>query len=491
MANTDRLAVSLQELTLTPYDVLIVGGGIVGAGVARDAAMRGLRTALIEQYDYAFGTSSRSSRLLHGGLRYLAQGRVGLVYEASREKALLSRLAPHLCQPLDFLFPTRHGTQWRKWKLHIGVKVYDWMTSDRNFVSSRGLDREETLAALPGLDPTGLSGAVRYYDALTNDARLVLDTLRSAAHAKADLRSYTRLVASERRDNLWHAEVADTYAGGTATLRARTIINATGAWSDRLAPSETTLRPTKGIHLVVHQDRLPIGDEAVVLPEENRLLFAIPWGDRIILGTTDTDYDGPLETPGVTREDIDYVLGVVNTAFPQAGLAPADVLSTWSGLRPLVANEAGDPSDISREHEITQAQPCWWDITGGKLTTYRLMAEQAVDRLLAKTQIPARSCSTSDQPLLTEPAFSAVVSPPVSRDAIAHFAHREAACHLDDVMLRRTSWRHDAPDPAAAAETVAEWLADELDWSDEQRRQELARYQRIVEDAWYSPECCG
>ncbi|MGB7157003.1 MAG: glycerol-3-phosphate dehydrogenase/oxidase, partial [Tepidisphaeraceae bacterium] len=413
---------AIARMRMEPLDVLVVGGGIVGSGVARDAAMRGLRIALIDRNDFAFGTSSRSSRLLHGGLRYLAQGRIGLVREASVEKVVISRIAPHLAAPLPFIFPTHRGSEWKRWKLAIGVKAYDLLCSGQNLGKSEVLSHDETLAKLPGLEPKGLTGAVRYFDGLTNDARLVLDTIRSAAAAGAIVANYTALESASADGDLWKCRVSDTLqwhgrlAHASATeihgrdahatkieVRARCVVNATGAWADTLAASGVELRLTKGVHLVVDRARLNIPD-AVVMAEGSRILFAIPWGERVILGTTDTDYDGPVDSPICDETDVRYVLRVVNDSFPRAKLEPNDVISSWAGLRPLIAggsNGKGKPSDISRRHQIRMTQPGWIDVAGGKLTTYRLMAEQTVDEVVDYTKRPAARCTTDVTPLLS------------------------------------------------------------------------------------------
>ncbi len=463
-------------------DLLVIGGGIVGAGVARDAAMRGLQIGLIEQYDFAFGTSSRSSRLLHGGLRYLAQGRVGLVREASKEKCVLHRIAPHLADPLPFVFPTRKGLRWAKWKLSVGVKLYDLLCGRRNLGKSGTLGRAAMLEMLPWLAPEGITGAVRYYDGLTNDARLVLDTLRSAAGHGALVANYVRFEDANRQDNGWQCSMKDVRNDRPTELQAKCIVNATGPWSDKLPHSRTKLRLTKGVHLVVDRRRLPVPD-AVVLTEGDRILFAIPWGERVILGTTDTDYDGPVESPRCDNGDVAYVLEVVASLFPKAGIEASDVISTWSGLRPLVADRRGNPSDISRRHEIKMGEPGWWDITGGKLTTYRLMAEQTVDRIVRYLGCNAEPCRTAAEPLLSgseTEGLSAVVPPGVSERAVRHYCTDEWAVHLDDVMVRRTSWRYYHRDHLEIAGRVAGWMAEVLGWDKTTTEAELDRYRRCV-----------
>jgi glycerol-3-phosphate dehydrogenase len=491
MANSnpqrDRAA-ALAQLQHGEFDVLVVGGGIVGAGVARDAAMRGLRTALVEQRDFASGTSSRSSRLLHGGIRYLAQGRIGLVREASREKTVLGRIAPHLADPLPFLFPTRRRSPWGWWKLSAGVKVYDLLCGGKNFGRSRSLGVAATLELLPGLSQERLTGAVRYYDALTSDARLVIDTLRSAARHGAVAVNYTKLLAANQDGDAWRCDVQDVETEARLTVGARTVVNATGPWSDRLPNSKTTLRLTKGVHLVVDRTRLPV-PEAVVMAEGERILFAIPWGERVILGTTDTDYDGDLAEPSCDAADVAYVLEVTNATFPEAKLTPDDVISTWSGLRPLVADPHGNPSDISRRHEIAMSNPGWWDVTGGKLTTYRLMAEETVNAIARRLGRKSAACTTGDEPLVSaeESAISGGVLPPLPSAAVVEHACRaEWARQLEDVMIRRTSWRHYQADHAPLAEQVARWMGGQLGWSEAEGNEQLRRYRETCRH----PECC-
>lgn len=472
----------LTQLDERPLDVLVIGGGIVGAGVARDAAMRGLRTGMIEQNDFASGTSSRSSRLLHGGMRYLAQGRVGLVREASKEKTILRRIAPHLAQPLEFVFPTRRGSGYPRWKLGVGVKIYDLLCGVGQGGGSGSMGVDEALRRVPGLNAERLTGAVRYFDALTSDARLVLDTLTSARNHGAVACNYVRLVDAKLDGDTWRCEVEDVGAQSQHVVRTRAVINATGPWSDRIPQSSTTLRLTKGVHLVIDRSRLPVAD-AVVLAEGSRILFVIPWGERIILGTTDTDYHGPLEEPSCDAEDMAYILDVVNDAFPAAKLNGADIVSTWSGLRPLVADPSGKPSDISRRHKITMSHPGWWDVTGGKLTTYRMMAEETVDSIAKHLGAKTPPCGTATTPLMEggqAAAFSGILPPPVSAAAVSYYCQSEGARHLDDVMIRRTSWRHYHHHHMELAENVARWMADELSWDDADVASELQRYRRLT-----------
>jgi glycerol-3-phosphate dehydrogenase len=467
------------QLADTSFDVLVIGGGIVGSGIARDAAMRGLRTALVDRHDFAFGTSSRSSRLLHGGLRYLEQGRIGLVREASVEKKILHRIAPHLAQPLGFVFPSYQPQGRPLWQLRVGVKLYDLLCSGRNFAASRGFTRDETLRDLPALNPQGLRGSVRYFDALTNDARLVLDTLRSAARHGAVVSNYVRFHDAAREGAGWQCVVEDVLAGKTFSVRARTIVNATGPWAHQLPHSGVKLRLSKGIHLVVDRSHLPVSD-AVVMTEGKRILFLIPWGERLIIGTTDTDYVGAPEAVTTEAADVDYVLRAVRAAFPEVRLGAGDIISAWAGVRPLIANPDGSPSDISRAHEIRSPETGWWDVSGGKLTTYRLMAEQTVDRLVETLGFPASDCRTAREPLLGEAGadggFSGILPAPFAPEAVEHFVREEWATSLSDVLVRRSGWHYYFADIDARAETVASWLAPLADWSSSRRETELVRY---------------
>lgn len=478
----------IEQLQEQPLDVLVVGGGIVGSGVARDAAMRGLRSGLVEQHDFASGTSSRSSRLLHGGMRYLAQGRVGLVWEASKEKTLLRQIAPHLAEPLEFIFPTRKANGWPRWKLGLGVKVYDLLCGVGKGGGSGSMGVAETLRRVPGLDDEQLTGAVRYHDALTNDSRLVFDTINSAVQHGAIACNYVKLLDATLEGDLWRCELEDLRTASLLVVKARSVVNATGPWSDKMPNSETSLRLTKGVHLVIDRTRLPM-DDAVVLAEGSRILFVIPWGERIILGTTDTDYRGPLENPSCDPEDVAYILQVVNEAFPAAKLTTKDLVSTWSGLRPLVADKNGNPSDISRRHKIAMSHAGWWDVTGGKLTTYRLMGEETVDAIVRFLGAKVSPCLTATTPLVENgqrgenghaESFSGILPPPVSAAAVSRYCRVEAARHLDDVMIRRSSWRHYHHNHMELAANVAKWMAAELGWTEAETETELQRYRRLT-----------
>lgn len=474
---------ALDQLSGAPFDLLIIGGGIVGSGIARDAAMRGLRVGLIEQHDFAFGTSSRSSRLLHGGLRYLAQGRVGLVHEASVEKKIVHQIAPHLGDPLAFVFPTySDNKEWKLWQLKIGVKIYDLLCGGRNLGASSWMNKGDALKWIPQLQDKNLNGAVRYYDGLTNDARLVLDTLRSAGKSGAVILNYCKFEKGDFVSGEWQCEATDRLAGGTYKVRARAVVNATGPWADGLQHSHVKLRLTKGVHLVVDRTKVPVPD-AVVMAEGKRILFAIPWGERTIIGTTDTDYNGSLDKIFADDDDIAYVLKITNLHFPAAQLDKKDVISAWAGVRPLIADPNGKPSDISRSHQIKNPEPSWWDVAGGKLTTYRLMAEQTVDQIVSKLNLKAGACRTAKEPLLPKNevnGLSAITPPDFCRSAVEHYCRNEWAIHLDDVLVRRTSWHYYFQDAEKRAHEVAKWMSEILGWDESKKADEILRYQKFT-----------
>ena len=467
----------LSRLTSETFDLLVVGGGITGAGIARDAAMRGLTTALIDRHDFAFGTSSRSSCLLHGGLRYLEQGHIGLVREASLEKQTLHGIAPHLAQPLPFIFPVYRKQGRPLWQLTLGVKLYDLLCGGRNFGPSHRWDRERLLQALPDIEEDNLRGAVRYFDAFTSDCRLVIDTLRSADDHGACLTNYMRLDEASRIDDLWHCRVSDSLTETGHEIRAQCVISATGPWGSRSPNSTLPIRPTKGIHIVVDRKRVPVPD-AVVMPAGKRILFALPWEKRTIVGTTDTDYSGDPEDVRVSSEDIQYVLKVVNRYFPGVELKSGDIRAAWAGLRPLISepDSGGNESEISRTHEIVEHRDGWIEVGGGKLTTYRLMAEQAVSRACRKVRSTVPACLTAKQPIpapdLT--GASAVIPPAYSDELVRYFCREEQAMRLTDIMCRRTKWLYYLDRPLEAAAKAADVLAAELAWSAADRDREMA-----------------
>ena len=299
-----------------------------------------------------------------------------------------------------------------------------------------------------------------YYDALTNDARLVIDTLRSAAQHGAAVCNYVRFEKADRK-GAWACSLRDERTGAAVKLYAGTIVNATGPWAQEIEHSAVKLRLSKGIHLVIDGKRLGM-TAPLVLAEGSRILFVIPWGERVIIGTTDTDYSGRPEEVAVDNSDVAYVLNAVNTSFPELRLTESDVISTWAGVRPLIADPDGAPSEVSRAHEIHTPEPGWWDVAGGKLTTYRLMAEHTVDQLCHYLRRKNLQCRTADTPLLdeSERSYSRVVPPQITREAVKHFMSHEWALTPEDVMIRRSSWQFYMRDSDTQSAQVALWMQE-------------------------------
>ncbi|MAQ17924.1 MAG: glycerol-3-phosphate dehydrogenase [Sandaracinus sp.] len=376
-------------------DVLVVGGGIVGTGVARDAVRRGLKVALVEMRDLAYGTSSRSSKLVHGGLRYLEHYEFSMVFESVSERRVLMDLAPHLVNPLGFLFPVYDGDRHNLFVINAGMWLYDGLSLFRSPRIHKNLKPKEVAEVEPTLDARGLQGAPLFYDCSTDDARLTLETALDAMGHGATIATGAKVVRFLRSADgrVAGAEVEDTLGGEERReIRAKVVVNATGPWTDRvreLSPipgkdKRDVLRPTKGIHIVVPADKLPVKHAVTCYhPVDERVLFALPWGDRTYLGTTDTDYEGDPADVAATSEDVDYLLTVAAHYFPDFPVGREDVIATWAGLRPLVAPPTGanvSESDVSREHEILVGRDGLLTIAGGKLTTYRKMAGEVVDR---------------------------------------------------------------------------------------------------------------
>ncbi|MDQ3931906.1 MAG: glycerol-3-phosphate dehydrogenase/oxidase [Actinomycetota bacterium] len=510
-------------------DVLVVGGGITGVGIALDAAARGLTVALVERDDLASGTSSKSSKLIHGGLRYLEQREFGLVYEAVRERNLLRHLAPHLVRPLGFAIPTGDG--WRRVAVKAGLTLYDGMAAGRNLRSHQRLDAEALLEALPGLAEGCEGGGYRYYDCQTDDARLTLAVAQAARASQALIVTHAEVVDFLRfRNAVVGCSVRDRLGGASFDLAARWVVNATGVWADRvraLGPEDTSslLTPSKGVHLTVRDRDLRLRDGAFISSGANdgRFVFVIPWGQQVIVGTTDDHYEGDLEEPSVTAPDADYLLHAVNTSFGTS-LTLADVIAAWAGLRPLLRGrgDSSAPSDLSRRHAIFEEPKGLVTITGGKLTTYRRMAEELVDRIVA-AEGAKNPCVTHRLPIgvrgRIEDALAALqemarllgldpqlagsllhrhgsqaaavvafcaehgetdrLTPelPYLQGEVRWAARYEMARTLDDVLQRRL--RVSLRDPQAggrAATWAAQVLAEELGWSPAERGHQLDTY---------------
>lgn len=522
-----------------PVDVLVVGGGITGAGVARDAALRGFRTAVVEKGDLAGGTSSVSSRLIHGGIRYLEQGELHLVLEASRERRVLLGIAPHLVHPLPFVFPVYRGARVPAWKLRAGMWLYDALAAFRNVKMHRWLGRRGTKRLEPTLRDKDLRGAALYYDAQTDDARLAIATMRSAAQAGALVASYAEVTALLRPDGQARgATVRDALTGRSYTVRALVVVNATGPWVDRVrrldeAAAEPLLRLTKGAHIAVPRNRIGHTNAVTLMsPIDGRVMFVVPWGDLSYIGTTDTDDDASPEEVRATAPDVVYLLRSANAFFPQARLSPRDVIATWAGLRPLLRPpRAVSPSEASREHRVVESASGLLTIAGGKLTTYRVMARDVVDRVASRLhaldgrpraarprtdRLALPGGETADLEGLTKSAVERGVSESTARHLVAaygsesaavlnlvdrdralggriiagrpelwaevvHAVERELALRLADVLVRRLHLFYAARDQAVpATSAVADRLAETLGWDAARRAEEVETYLKLV-----------
>jgi glycerol-3-phosphate dehydrogenase len=396
----DTRAENLERLEREAFDVCVVGGGITGAGVALDAASRGLSVALVDRGDFASGTSSRSSKMVHGGIRYLANYDFKLTWESSRERDLLRRLAPHLVRPLRFFFPAfKKGFQTRF--ATVGLTIYDLMAGRRGFGRHRRAD-DDVRRYAPSLDPGRVVGAWTYWDAATDDARLVFEVLRTAHGFGAVIANHARVRGFDTSGGAISAAfVSDDVTGRELSIRARCFVNATGVWADEVGGFEPRsaappIRPAKGIHLVLPSTVVPIGATVVIpsIARDRRSMFAVPgWGDTVVLGTTDTTYDGPRDAPSVDDDDVRYALGALNWSLG-LDVQPSDVLAAWAGLRPLLAGAGGPEertADLSRTQHLSVSPGGLVTITGGKLTTYRRMAVDTVDLVCSRLGIAGRS----------------------------------------------------------------------------------------------------
>ncbi len=479
-------AANLAKMAAEPLDVLVIGGGIVGAWVAATAAVRGYRTGLVEKGDFASGTSGKTSRLIHGGLRYLQQGRIGVVRQAARERDLLLRIAPDLVKPLTFLLPVYHGRGPKGWQLRFGLWLYDALSREKALPKRVWLSREEALGREPKLDPEGLVRGVLYSDAITRDARLVLRVIRAAAEAGALVANYAAVPDLIREDGrVRGARVRDEEEATVRDVRAGVVINATGVWvGDLQDPARRLrLRPTKGIHVFVPRGRLGNEGAVVLSTRDRRIIFVLPWGALTLIGTTDTDYRGERERVAADPKDVDYLLEAVNEGLPGARLTAKDVVSTFAGLRPLIDTGEQRESDISRSHEIVVDPDGLVSVAGGKLTTGRAMADDVLRRIGPSLPPNANVFDTRSLSLEgPEPDFGGDI-----RAAAAHAARHEMAMHVDDVLVRRLGIVYEREDhalPLAAA--VAEGLGGDMGWDAEQRRREVDRFREIVSrnEAW-------
>ncbi|WP_414635992.1 glycerol-3-phosphate dehydrogenase [Actinophytocola sp.] len=522
-----------QRLGSETFDIVVIGGGVVGVGTALDAATRGLRVALVEARDLASGTSSRSSKLFHGGLRYLEQLEFGLVREALRERELmLTRLAPHLVKPVSFLYPLTHRL-WERPYTAAGLLLYDRMGGARSVPGQKHLSKAGALRMVPAFKRDALVGGIRYYDAQADDARHTMTVARTAAHYGAVVRTSTQVVGMVREaDRISGVRVRDVEDGRETEVRANAVINCTGVWTDELQRLAGTrgrfkVRASKGVHIVVPKDRI-VSETGIILRTEKSVLFVIPWGNHWIVGTTDTDWNLDLAHPAATEHDIDYILEHVNSVLATP-LTHEDIEGVYAGLRPLLAGESEETSKLSREHAVARVAPGLVAIAGGKYTTYRVMAADAVNA--AAVDVPGRlqPSITDKVPLLGADGYHALVNqvdqlaarhglhpyrvrhlldrygslvhqvlavaegrpdllrpltaaPDYLRVEVVYAASHEGALHLEDVLARRTRISIEYPHRGVdTAEEVAGLMGDVLGWDDARREREIKVYNARVE----------
>jgi glycerol-3-phosphate dehydrogenase len=500
----------------TQWDLIIIGGGATGLGIALDGASRGYKTLLLERTDFAKGTSSRSTKLVHGGVRYLKQGHISLVNEALKERGRLHKNAPHLVRKLAFVIPSYRW--WEKWFYGIGLKVYDLLAGKRNLGRSRLLSKKETLAALPSLNADQLKGGVLYYDGQFDDARLALNLAQTAVEQGGVVLNYMEVKGLIKENgSICGVKVIDLETQKVYKVKGTNVINATGTAVDEIRKmedqsSKPMVRPSQGIHLVFPRQFLK-GDQALMVPktEDGRVLFAIPWYDKVVVGTTDTEIDPSLSEPRPLKEELNFVL-----SHAQKYLSPPpnedDVLSCFAGWRPLVRPEKGTKTaSISRDHTIIISDHNLITITGGKWTTYRHMAEDLIDQLIKRKTLNSLPCQTyelqlhgadtqsktltfqsvygSDQAHINQliqdhPEYAQPIHPrlPYRKGDLIWAIQSEMARTVDDLLSRRTrSLFLDAQASRESAPQVAEWLAEELGKDQEWIQTQLQDFNHLVE----------
>ena len=522
-----------QRLGSETFDVVVVGGGVVGVGTALDAATRGLRVALVEARDLASGTSSRSSKLFHGGLRYLEQLEFGLVREALRERELmLTRLAPHLVKPVSFLYPLSHRV-WERPYTAAGLLLYDTMGGASSVPGQKHLTRAGALRMFPALKRSALIGGIRYYDAQSDDARHTMTVGRTAAHYGAVVRNSTQVTGFLREaDRISGVRVRDVEDGRETEVKANVVINCTGVWTDELqrlsgSRGRFRVRASKGVHIVVPRDRI-VAESGLILRTEKSVLFVIPWRNHWIVGTTDTDWNLDLAHPAATKADIDYILNHVNTVLATP-LTHDDIEGVYAGLRPLLAGESESTSKLSREHAVARVSPGLVAIAGGKYTTYRVMAADAVDAAGADLTGRLQPSITDKVPLLGADGYYALVNqadqlatkhglhpyrvrhlldrygslvhevlavadgdpellrplpaaPDYLQVEIVYAASHEGALHLEDALTRRTRISIEYPHRGVdCAEQVARLMAGVLGWDEPRIAREVEVYTARVQ----------
>jgi glycerol-3-phosphate dehydrogenase len=528
----------IDEIEGGVFDFVIVGGGINGAGVAHDASLRGLKVLLLEQRDLAFGTSSRSSKLIHGGLRYLEHYHFKLVFEGTNERAALRKVAPHLVRPLKFALPVYESSRHPLWKMDLGLWLYDGLSlfkTEKRHLTVRSAKR--MLEREPLLNGENLSGGIIYYDCITDDARLTLENAMAATALGARVLTHAEVIRVDglaRKKGKVSVTFRDHLSDRHVQVQAKGVINCTGAWTDRMraiAQLEGRLiRPSKGVHIVVKEEKLPVKHAVALLaPQDGRVFFVIPWNGRTVIGTTDTDDMTDPSELRIDLEDVEYLMRAANFAFPTANLSSDDVLAGWVGLRPLINVETESASDVPREHQIHR-EGKMITVAGGKLTTYRKMSAEIVDEAAALIQAHCKESTTENailpggiglpkdldvaiESLMKRANIPSLVATrlirnygahaervlsygrassdhlkeivpgtPILLAEVFHAMEHELGCTLDDILVRRTSMSLIADDQGVgAAERVSELMAKELGWSSARRHAEVETFLHSVE----------
>lgn len=503
------------------WDIIIIGGGATGLGAAVDAASRGFKVVLVEQHDFAKGTSSRSTKLVHGGVRYLQQGNIKLVFEALHERGLLLQNAPHLVKNLSFVVP---NYKWWEGPFYgVGLKLYDVMAGKLGLGPSEWLSKEETLQHIPTLDPEGLRGGVIYHDGQFDDARLAINLAQTAVEKGAAVINYLKVISLEKTgEKITGVVVKDHWSGQESVLHGKAVINATGVFTDAIlqmdnAKASNLITPSQGVHLVVDKDFLP-GKSAIMVPhtDDGRVLFAVPWYDKVVVGTTDTPVQNPSLEPLALEEEISFILKHV-ARYLTKDPTRKDVKSVFAGLRPLVKTEdSKNTAAISRDHTILRSASGLITITGGKWTTYRKMAEEVIDLAVKVNGFPERACVTQNMPIhgwtkqidQSDPlhyygADAAGVRQIASQqgcDALLHLAlpyqkaaviwavRHEMAQTVEDILARRTRALFlDAQASIAAAPVVAQLMAAEMNRDQDWQNQQVAAFEKTAQNYLLHP----
>ena len=498
------------------WDIVVIGGGATGLGAAVDAASRGYKTLLVEQYDFAKGSSSRSTKLIHGGVRYLAQGNIKLVRESLRERGLLLKNAPHICHDIPFVLPSFRW--WGKWYYGIGLKFYDLLSGKLSLGKTSILSKKTTLQLLPAIDPKKLRGAVLYHDGQFDDSRLAINLAQTAVEQTATVINYCKLVSITKTSNrISGVIISDTITGKEYILKCKVVINATGVFTDKIMQLDDpkhkpVITVSQGIHIVVDKKFFP-GDKAMIIPktDDGRVLFALPWHDKVVIGTTDTPLNEILVDPIPLPEEIDFIIRHINR-YINTNIKYSDIKTIFAGLRPLISIKGKkSTSFLPRDHTTVVSASGMVTITGGKWTTYRTMGKSAVDNAAFAGKLPKKICVTESLPLHgfindhkndkslsiygsdaeaisklmnEQPGLKELIHPglPYTKAMIIWAVRQEMAMTVEDVLARRTRALFlDAKAAIDAAPLVAALMADEMNKSTQWQEQQIKDFRDIAD----------